>query len=55
MGTTEKPTGRAEPAGHLHLLGEPSTPGQAQPSTGDTRTLTWGQGVKTGRPESQPS
>lgn len=53
MGTTEKPTGRAEPRGHLHLLGEPPPPARHSPSTGDTWTLTWGQ--EDGGPESQPS
>lgn len=43
MGTTEKPTGRAEPAGTCTCWASPPPPARHSPSTGDTRTLTWGQ------------
>ena len=43
MGTTEKPTGRAEPAGTCTCWASPPPPARHSPSTGDTWTLTWGQ------------
>lgn len=43
MGTTEKPTGRAEPAGTSTFWASPPPPARHRPSTGDTCTLTWGQ------------
>lgn len=43
VGTTEKPTGRAEPAGTSTCWASPPPPGRHRPSTGDTWTLTWGQ------------
>lgn len=43
MGTTEKPTGRAEPAGTSTCWASPPPPARHSPSTGDTWTLTWGQ------------
>lgn len=43
VGTTEKPTGRAEPAGTSTCWASPPPPGRHSPSTGDTWTLTWGQ------------
>lgn len=43
MGTTEKPTGRAELAGTSTLWASPPPPARHSPSTGVTWTLTWVQ------------
>ena len=49
MGTTEKPTGRAEPTGTCTCWASPPPPARHSPSTGDTWTLTWGQEDREGQ------
>lgn len=44
VGTTEKPTGRAECAGTSTCWASPPPPARHSPSTGATWTLSWGGG-----------
>lgn len=49
MGTTEKATGLAEPAGTDTCWASIPPPARHSPSTGDTWTLTWGQENRDGQ------